>query len=91
MTDVDPPPVALPSVLESLVRAAAQKGLTAVAVWLTTKGALARSQDGAFVDLGMAGLLWLASFTWTWLHEKHAAKTLRIALNAPAADPPVKV
>ena len=91
MTQSPSTPVAIPTVLESLIRALAQKGLTAVAVWLTTRGVLRSNQDGAFVDLGMAALLWSASFVWTYLHEKHAAKALRIAVNAPAAEPPVKV
>ena len=91
MNEAASAPVVLPSVLESLVRAAAQKGLTAVAVWLTAQGVLSRSQDGAFVDLGLGAVLWAASFIWTYLHEKHAAQALRIAVNAPAADPPVKV
>lgn len=83
--------IVIPGVVESLVRAVAQKGLTAVAVWLTTRGVLSRSQDDAFVDLGMAGVLWAVSLVWTYLHETHAAKALRIAANAPAADPPVRI
>jgi hypothetical protein len=80
---------ALPSLAQQIVTALAQKGLTALATAMTGAGIIAPSQGAQVVSLGVAVVLWAASFVWTWARERHTRATLVRAINSP--PPTVKV
>lgn len=84
MTDVTQPIPQVPSLVTQLVRACAQKGLAAAATYLTAKGVLMDGQGMQFIDLGMSGALWVASFVWTYVQEKSHNTRVKQALAAPA-------
>lgn len=88
----DQPPVAaapvvapeLPPLWQALVKALAQKGLTALATFLTGYGVITNDQQAQVISLGLSVALWAASFAWTYAHEHHAQAKLVAAINAPA-------
>lgn len=82
--------IQLPTLAQQLVKAFAQKGLTALAAFMVTKGILVDGQTAQFVDLGISVALGAASFAWTYYHEKHVNVTTNAALNTPTTLTVVK-
>jgi len=82
----------VPTLLSNLVRAYGQKALTAVWVLLAAHGVQASTAQQADVtSFVMAALALGLSLAWTHLQEISSVRTLEDALNAPAANPPVKL
>lgn len=93
MTDTTAIP-AVPSLVQQILRAVAQKGVTALATALTGYGLLPQAQSAQFIVWGMAGAAWAFSFGWTYFHEKHdkQAKDNAAAVVATLqAEPPIVV
>jgi hypothetical protein len=80
------PGFALPSFADAIIRAVAQKGLTAAATAMTGAGLLPIGLQGQFIAYGIAGVLWLASFAWTYVHERANHQTIVAAFNSPAPN-----
>jgi len=78
--------IPVPSFVDALIRAVAQKGLTAAATALTGYGVIQSNQQAMFVSLGISAVLWFVSFGWTWIHEHSNQKTIVAAINAPPPE-----
>lgn len=88
-TEQDQFPV--PSFVGAMVRAVAQKGLTAAATALLANGVIQPSQQAQVESVGLSMVLWAVSFAWTWVHEQANNRTIKAALNAEPVKPPVSV
>lgn len=85
------PDFPVPSFVDQIVRALAQKGLTALATYLTAHALLTSNHQDELVTWGVPVAAWAASFAWTWVHERMAHRTTVAALNAEPPTPPVPV
>lgn len=63
-------PNSIPSLAASLLHSYAQKGVTAAATFLVTKGLLTTDQQGQFVTLGVGVAMFAASCLWTFIRDK---------------------
>lgn len=88
MTDFTPETPQVPSFVDGIVTAILQKILTGAAVWMGANGFLnTSSQQGEFVQIGIALALGAVSFAWTFAHQKHVSKTMAVLAAAPAQAP----
>ena len=89
MTDTTlPAPAAAPPFVTTLIHDYAQKALTMAAVVLAAHGVIAASQEDQFVQLGVAGGLFVFSCAWTYAAAALRTHRLAAAIRAPAVTTP---
>lgn len=84
MTNPAAPVPAVPSLVQELARAGAQKLLTAAATALTGYGVITSDQQAQVVSLGISVVMWAVSLGWSYWQEHHTVDKVKAALAAPA-------
>ena len=74
MNDMIPADGSPPSLLTQIIAGIARHGLTALAGVLTAHGALAGSQQDAFVGIGSGIALWAGTVLWSIIQKRNVKK-----------------